>query len=98
VDPKDYARYHRESEQAWSSLEAGFKHQKGFHKKLLSDMSDGGLAKATAQLTRWARELEWPDGDQSGLWKSTAETAEECCDMTSVFMQDSFWPFTKIIR
>jgi hypothetical protein len=98
VDGKDYARYHRESEQAWSALEAGFKHQRGFNKHLLSDMSDAGLAKATDQLIQWAHELEWPDGGDSGIWKSTAETAEECCEMTSIFMQDRFWPFTKIIR
>jgi len=98
VDPKDYARYQRESEQAWSALEAGFKHQRGFNKKLLSDISDDGLAKATDQLIKWAHELEWPDSDHPGLWKSTADTAEECCEMTSVFMQDRFWPFTKIIR
>jgi hypothetical protein len=98
VDPKDYARFQRESEQAWSALEAGFKHQREFNKNLLSDMTEGGLEKATAKLVQWAHELEWPDGDRSGLWKATADTAEECCDMTSVFMEDRFWPFTKIIR
>lgn len=98
VDPRDYARYQRESEQAWSALEAGFKHRKEFNEQLLSDMTEGGLEKATDQLVKWAHELEWPDGADSGFWKATADTAEECCDMTSIFMQDRFWPFTKIIR
>lgn len=98
VDAKDYARLQRESEQAWSALEAGFKHQRSFNKQLLSDMAEGGLAKATDQLIQWAHELEWPDGGNSGMWKGTANTAEECCEMTSEFMQDRFWPFTKIIR
>ncbi|KAE9366257.1 hypothetical protein N431DRAFT_419424 [Stipitochalara longipes BDJ] len=98
VDPKDYARYQRESEQAWSALEAGFKHQRGFNKRLVSDMTEEGLAKATDQLVQWTRELEWPDGGNSGFWKATADTAEECCEMTSIFMEDRFWPFTKIIR
>ncbi|KAN0095627.1 hypothetical protein V8E51_016338 [Hyaloscypha variabilis] len=98
VDPKDYARYQRESEQAWSALEAGFKHQRGFNKQLVSDMTEGGLAKATDQLVKWAHELEWPDGGNNGFWKATADTAEECCETTSIFMQDRFWPFTKIIR
>lgn len=98
VDPKDYARYQRESEQAWSALEAGFKHQRGFNKQLLSDMAEGGLAKATSKLIQWAHELQWPGDGSSGTWKATADTAEECCEKTSIFMQDRFWPFTKIIR
>ncbi|KAH8744019.1 hypothetical protein F5882DRAFT_455086 [Hyaloscypha sp. PMI_1271] len=98
VDPKDYARYQRESEQAWSALEAGFRHQRGFNKQLVSDMAEGGLEKATDQLVQWSHELEWPDGGNPGFWKATADTAEECCEMTSIFMEDRFWPFTKIIR
>lgn len=98
MDAKEYARYQRESEQAWSALEAGFNHQRGFNKNLLSDMAEGGLERATSQLIQWAHELEWPDGGNSGVWKATADTAEECCEMTSIFMQDRFWPFTKIIR
>lgn len=98
VDAKDYARYQRESEQAWSALEAGFKHQRGFNKGLISDMSEEGRVRAIDQLIQWAQELHWPDGGNSGMWKSIANTAEECCDKTSMFMQDKFWPFTKIIR
>lgn len=98
VEAKDYARYQRESEQAWSALEAGFKHQTGFNKQLLSDMAEGGLAKATGKLIQWAHELEWPNGGNSGFWKATADTADECCEKTSIFMEDRFWPFTKIIR
>jgi hypothetical protein len=98
VSAKDYARYQRESEQAWAALEAGFKHRQGFNKSLISDISEEGLARATDQLLQWAQELEWPEGGNSGMWKSTANTAEECCAKTSVFMQDRFWPFTKIIR
>jgi hypothetical protein len=98
VDAKDYARYQRESEQAWSALEAGFKHQRGFSRRWLSDTAQGSLEKVTDQLIQWTHELHWPDGADSGTWKTTATTAEECCEMTSIFMQDRFWPFTKIIR
>lgn len=98
VDPKDCARVQRESEQAWSALEAGLKHQKGFNKDLLSDIAEGGLEKATDLLIQWAHELEWPDDGDSGTWKATADTADECCEKTSIFMEDRFWPFTKIIR
>jgi len=61
-------------------------------------MAEGGLAEATDKLIQWAHELEWPDGGNSGTWKATADTADECCEKTSIFMQDRFWPFTKIIR
>lgn len=98
INAQDYARYQRESEQAWSALEAGFKHQSGFNRQLVSNVSEGGLERATHQLIQWAHELEWPDGGDSGVWMAKADTAEECCDLTSVFMQDRFWPFTKIIR
>lgn len=98
VDAKDYARYQRESEQAWSALEAAFKHQKLFEKEWLSDMSEGALDKVTDQLIQWGQDIDWPEGGNSGIWKSMADTAEECCEKTSIFMQDRFWPFTKIIR
>lgn len=98
VNAKDYARYERESEQAWSTLEAGFKHQRGFNKPLISDMTDEGLLKATELLVKWARQLDWPTGGTSGFLKATADDAEKCCEITSVFMQNRFWPFTKIIR
>jgi hypothetical protein len=98
VDAKDYIRYQRESEQAWSALEAAFKHQKLFKKEFLSDVSEGALEKVTDQLIQWTQDLDWPEGGNDGMWKSTADTAEECCGKTTIFMQDRFWPFTKIIR
>lgn len=88
----------RESAQAWSALEAAFQHKRGFREELLQDMSDGALERLTAQLVEWAREIEWPEGAVNGLWRSTAESAEECVEKTAVFMQDRHWPFTKIIR
>jgi hypothetical protein len=98
VDAKDYARYQRESEQAWSALDAAFRHQKLFQKEWLSDMSEGALERATDRLIQWAKEIEWPEGGNNGMWKSAADNAEECCEKTSIFMQDRFWPFTKVIR
>ena len=98
VSPEDYTRYQRESEQAWSALEAAFKHQRMFKTDFLSDMSEGALQRVTGQLIQWAQEIEWPEGGNTGIWKSTVNTAEECCEKTSIFMQDRLWPFTKIIR
>ncbi|OBT72960.1 hypothetical protein VF21_08477 [Pseudogymnoascus sp. 05NY08] len=99
VSGSEYARMQRESGEAWSSLEAAFSHQSAFSKDLLmKDMSENGLAVATAQLVQWSHEIDWPAGADSGKWTSTADTTEECYEKTSVFMQDQFWPFTKIIR
>jgi DNA repair exonuclease SbcCD nuclease subunit len=98
VDARDYARYQRESEQAWSALEAGFKHQREFKKEFVSDMSEGALDRVTNRLIQWTRDIEWPESETAGRWTSTAQNAEECYEKTSTFMRDRFWPFTKIIR
>ncbi|KFZ06243.1 hypothetical protein V501_07587 [Pseudogymnoascus sp. VKM F-4519 (FW-2642)] len=99
VSENEYATMQRESEQAWSSLEAGFSHQPSFNKAMLiNDISEAGLSIANSQLVQWAYELNWPDSGENGKWTSTADTADECCEKTSVFMEDRFWPFTKIIR
>ena len=98
ADSKEFMRAQRESEQAWSALEAAFKHEREFKKELLSDMSEEGLQKATDRLLQWAHEIDWPEGEKPGMWTSSADTAEECCEKTSVFMQDKYWPFMKIIR
>jgi len=97
----DYAKYARESEQAWSALDAAFRHRREFNQAMLQDMSEGALEKVQDKLVEWTREITWPKGDEGapdGVWQSTAKTAEECCEKTSVFMQDRYWPFTKIIR
>ncbi|RKK19393.1 hypothetical protein BFJ65_g6115 [Fusarium oxysporum f. sp. cepae] len=95
---QDYNRYMRESEQAWSALHAAFKHKRQFTKKFAQDMSNGALERITGQLIEWAQEIEWPAGGVDGFWTSTAQTADECVEHTKLFMQDKFWPFTKIIR
>ncbi|RYP86399.1 hypothetical protein DL770_004904 [Monosporascus sp. CRB-9-2] len=94
----DYARYTRESEQAWSALEAAFQHQSRFSKEMLRDMSEGALERIQGQLIAWTNDMEWPDGGEAGYWRSTASNAEECREKTGLFMQDRYWPFTKIIR
>ncbi len=94
----DYARYVRESEQAWSALEAAFKHRRQFGPEFLQDMSEGALERIGGQLIAWTRDMEWPGGGDARLWRSTANTAEECSEKTSLFMRDRYWPFTKIIR
>ncbi|KAI1870179.1 hypothetical protein JX265_006349 [Neoarthrinium moseri] len=94
----DHARYTRESEQAWCALEAAFGHQPGFQKSMLQDMSEGALGMIEERLIGWTRTLNWPTTDRKGFWTSTALTADECWEKTNIFMQDRYWPFTKIIR
>ena len=94
----DYARFLRESEQAWSALQAAFQHQTQFRKEMLQDMSEGALERVQNQLIAWTEDMAWPGGGNSGLWRSTARNAEECAEKTQLFMEDRYWPFTKIIR
>ncbi|EFQ96945.1 hypothetical protein MGYG_08870 [Nannizzia gypsea CBS 118893] len=95
----EYVQCQRESDQAWSALEAAFKHQSQFKEEFLSDMSDGALERVTERLTLWARDIPWPEGDDgTGKWSSSAQSVEECYEKTKAFMEDRLWPFTKIIR
>lgn len=98
LTPEDYQKVQAESQQAWSALKAAFEHRESFSRELLIDSTEGALERVTQQLVNWAKELEWPEDGDSGIWKSTAENAEECCEKTSLFMASRLWPFTKIIR
>lgn len=101
VSAEEYRRVQRESDKAWSALNAAFGHQTGFTDRMVSDQSDGALESVIKKLIEWSKEIEWPQGEEGeddGMWTSTAETAEECCEKTNEFMQDRLWPFTKIIR
>ncbi|KAH8703638.1 hypothetical protein BGW36DRAFT_287095 [Talaromyces proteolyticus] len=98
VSAEDYARVQRESETAWSALQAAFGHHPEFNQNVLSDQSDGASESVTNRLIEWAREIAWPQGGNDGRWTSTAQDAEECCEKTDQFMKDRLWPFTKIIR
>ena len=95
---EEYKKYRNESERAWASLEAMFTHRKEFNKEFLTDDTEDAQEKITQRLLEWVEDLQWPDGGQDGVWKSTAQTAKECCEKTSIFMQDRFWPLTKIVR
>ncbi|EXJ86047.1 hypothetical protein A1O1_06416 [Capronia coronata CBS 617.96] len=97
LSDKDYERIEREAEHAWSALEAAFGHHAGFGREMLTDRSQD-VPSIVAKLARWSQELEWPEGDQEGFWTTTATDADECCEKTSIFMNNRFWPFTKIIR
>ena len=95
---EEYKRYQAESERAWSALEAAFGHRQEFKKEFLRDQSVEAPDKILTRLLEWTKDLDWPEGGTDGVWKSTAQTAEECCDKTAIFMRDRVWPFTKIIR
>lgn len=100
ISPEEYQRYERESELAWSTLEAAFKHRREFNRNLLTYNVDNGIDHIISQLIEWTDDIQWPVGDrgEDGFWASTAQTAEECCEKTTAFMQDRLWPFTKTIR
>ena len=98
VSDREYARYQRESEYAWAALHAAFGHEVGFTTEFLRDMSNGSSDRIATRTSQWIHGITWPEGAQGGVWESTADTAEECCEKTKVFMQNRLWPFTKVIR
>ncbi|EON64079.1 hypothetical protein W97_03309 [Coniosporium apollinis CBS 100218] len=100
VSAEDYKHYQKESERAWSWLEPAFKHRQEFNETFLRNMSEGALEEIIDRLKKWAKNLDWRDGENPNncVQTSTAATAAECCDITAAFMQDRLWPFTKIIR
>ena len=101
----DYNKLQKESQVAWSSLSAAFGHHKELkplqerlkrhHLEVADTAQDGGVI---AQLLEWKAEIPWPDGHDNGRWECFVESAEECGEITSDFMEDKFWPFIKVIR
>ena len=97
LDDEDFKRLQVEHETAWSSLNAAFGHH-GELKRLLDKTAEVADTDLVDQLLSWKSELAWPDGHANGRWSSSVDSADECCEMTSRFMEDRFWPFIKIIR
>jgi hypothetical protein len=101
VSREEYQKYERESELAWGMLEAAFKHRREFNPQFLRNVSDEAASdRIIERLIGWTEDLEWPSSDAgtTSIWRSTAETAAQCCAKTAAFMKDRLWPFTKIIR
>lgn len=94
----EYKKCCEQSELAWSTLGAAFGDRREFRKELLRDNSDEAKEKALALLLQWTQELDWPEGGSDGMWRSTAQDAEECCEKTGRFMENRLWPFTKVVR
>ena len=93
----DFKKLETEHETAWSSLKAAFGHHREL-KNLCERTTEGAEEEIVQQLLAWKRELRWPDGHTDGRWESFFDSAEECCDKTSEFMEDRFWPFINVIR
>lgn len=98
LDSDEQERIERESAVAWSALEVLFSQQEEFDASFVSDNSKGAFERIKSQLLEWMQEIEFPADDESGLWIASAHTSDECQELTSVFMEDKLWPFTKIIR
>ncbi|TGO07985.1 hypothetical protein BTUL_0233g00180 [Botrytis tulipae] len=98
LDSGEQERIERESAVAWSALEVLFSQQEEFDINFVSDNSKGAFERIKSQLLEWMEKIEFPADDESGLWTASAHTSDECQELTSVFMEDKLWPFTKIIR
>ncbi|KAF7894037.1 hypothetical protein EAF00_007551 [Botryotinia globosa] len=97
LDSDEQERVERESAVAWSALEVLFSQQEEFDINFVSDNSKGAFERIKSQLLEWMEKIEFPADDESGLWTASAHTSDECQELTSVFMEDKLWPFTKII-
>lgn len=98
LNADEYKKCCEQSELAWSTLGAAFGDRREFRKELLRDSSDEAKERALALLLQWTQELDWPEGGSDGMWRSTAQDAEECCEKTGQFMENRLWPFTKVVR
>lgn len=99
VSAEEYAKAGRESAEAWSALEAAFGNRQQFNEQLLQTSNDDDARSIEAMIHGWSDEISWlGDGGAGGALVEEAETAEECCAKTAMFMEDRHWPFTKIIR
>ncbi|CAK7218513.1 hypothetical protein SEUCBS140593_003572 [Sporothrix eucalyptigena] len=98
IGAEELRKLENESEVAWSTLRTAFRHEHGFNKAFLEDLSDGAWDRILAKLVEWSDNIQWPHGDTPGHWKTTAQTVDECRDETWRFTEDRYWPFTEIIR
>lgn len=94
---EEFNKISKESQVAWSSLQAAFGHHREL-KSLCDKKTQGANAEIIEKLLAWKNELEWPAGHEDGRWEHFVESADECCDLTSGLMQDKYWPFIKVIR
>lgn len=95
---EEFQKFQRESDVAWSALEAAFQHNRGFSEANLQDQSEGAEERLRTKLVEWSRGIEWPAGSADGRWMGTASNAKECSSQINVFSSDKHWPFTKVIR
>lgn len=95
---EEYERVQRESSEAWSALKAAFGHQSELTEHRFRDQSSGSSDRLRTQLIAWALDIQWPSGNADGRYTDVAQTAQDCCRSTAIFMSDRYWPFTKVIR
>ena len=96
--PRDEQHAENQSNEAWSALQAAFGHHQLFGRPFLLDQSAGALDRITSQLNQWSQLLQWPAEAEDGKYSIAADDEEDCAAKISLFMQDKFWPFTKIMR
>lgn len=94
----EYKQLEAASNTAWSTLHTAFRHERGFSAAFVQNMAEGSDESILDQLLTWADLIAWPHGSDPGFWTTTALTVDACSDATRPFMEDQFWPFTKMIR
>ncbi|KEF59256.1 uncharacterized protein A1O9_04100 [Exophiala aquamarina CBS 119918] len=96
--PRDKQHSENQSEEAWSALEAAFGHHEAFGRSFLLDQSERAHDRIVSQLNQWTKLLHWPEEAKDGRYSVMADSEENCTAKIHHFMQNEFWPFTKIMR
>ena len=99
VSAAEWQRLEREREVAWAALSAAFGHHGEQELRDLCDRNYEGTDDETFdRLIQWTDELDWPIGGTDGKFQDSADSTDECSEKTDYFMDNRFWPFTRVIR
>ncbi|KIX92369.1 uncharacterized protein Z520_11977 [Fonsecaea multimorphosa CBS 102226] len=96
--PRNRQHSENQSKEAWSALQAAFGHHELFGRSFLLDQTEGAFDRIVSQLNQWTQLLQWPEEAKDGRYSISVDDEDECAENISLFMQDKFWPFTKIMR
>jgi GTP-binding protein EngB required for normal cell division len=86
----EYNAAEKKSETAQCILVAAFSSFEGFD---LESFKHQGEKVSLDILLAYSKRLQWPEGMRDGEWSGTAETVEECHELTMPFMDNGLWPF-----
>lgn len=88
----EYKALQRKSEVAFSTIESLFPDKEDASLESLLEQGSRTIQEIRNSLHALADAISWPDGFASGIWEATADSARECRQQISQFMENNFWP------